>query len=211
MAIRTTHLDALRILFILRAGGAAISPPSAGDALVFKGELRLQAFDFWMRYPDYLAAELLDLFDTTKATRYIKAARSIIGSEEPDLRHVPMTRYLFGAFERLDDALAVLTSRELVRITGLKGANGKVLETDFVLTQSGFDTCAAGLKQAPVLQWFADRAALVAHVAGSAGGTALKDKQYQRVSYAQTKLGQVIPRITDDVRDRLAKLDSKPH
>jgi len=211
MAIRTTHLDALRILFILRAGCKAISPPTAGDALVFKGELRLQAFDFWMRYPDYLAAELLDLFEKTGEAHYIRTARSIIGSEEPDLRHVPMTRYLFSAFERLDDALAILTSRELVRITGLKGANGQVLETDFVLTQSGVNTCSDALNHAPVLQWFADRADLVAHVAGDAGGTALKDRQYLRWSYAQTKLGRVIPRITDEVRDRLVELDPKPH
>ena len=51
-----------------------------------------------------------------------------------------------------------------------------------------------------------DRAALVAKVAGPMGGTALKQKQYQRASYAETKLGGVIPAITEDVRVRLIQL-----
>lgn len=206
MTIRSPHRDALRILFVLKAGGSPIEPPTADEALIFKGEARLQAFDFWMRNPDYLAVELLDLFAETKGKEYYKAAQAILEDEEPDLRRVPMIRYFFGAYERLDDALSLLRSRDLVRITGLKGANNKVLETDFVLTKVGYDTCSAAVSQEPILQWYADRAELVAKVAGTMGGTALKQKQYQRATYAETKLGGVIPAITDDVRLRLAQL-----
>ena len=208
MTIRSPHRDALRILFVLRAGGSPVEPPTAEHALIFKGEARLQAFDFWMRNPDYLAAELLDLFAETNDKSYYKAAEAILDDEEPDLRRVPMIRYFFGAYERLDDALSLLRSRDLIRITGTKGANNKVLETDFVLTKAGYDTCSTAVSQEPILQWYADRAALVAKVAGPTGGTALKQKQYQRASYAETKLGGVIPAITEDVRIRLTQLQS---
>ena len=149
MTVRSTHRDALRILFILKAGGNPAEPQAADCALIFKGEARLQAFDFWMRNPDYLAAELLDLFAETRDKSYYETAQTILDNEEPDLRRVPMIRYFFGAYERLDDALSLLTSRDLVRITGIKGVNNKVLETDFVLTKSGYDTCLTAVSQAP--------------------------------------------------------------
>lgn len=208
MTVRSPHRDALRILFILKAGGSSVDPPMAEHALIFKGEARLQAFDFWMRNPDYLAAELLDLFLETKDKSYYEVAQTILDDEEPDLRRVPMVRYFFGAYERLDDALSLLRSRDLVRITGTKGSNNKVLETDFILTKTGYDTCSLAVSQEPILQWYAGRAELVAKVAGSMGGTALKQKQYQRASYAETKLGGVIPAITEDVRLRLTLLQS---
>lgn len=208
MTVRSPHRDALRILFVLRAGGSPVEPPTAEHALIFKGETRLQAFDFWMRNPDYLAAELLDLFIETIDKNYYKAAQAILEDEEPDLRRVPMARYFFGAYEPLDDALSLLKSRDLVRITGIKGANEKVLKTDFVLTKAGYDTCSLAVSQEPTLQWYADRAELVAKVAGDIGGTALKQKQYQRASYAETKLGGVIPAITEYVRVRLTELQS---
>ncbi|MGA0608699.1 hypothetical protein [Caldimonas sp. KR1-144] len=209
MSIRSPHRDALRILFILKAGGSPVEPPAADIALIFKGEARLQAFDFWMRNPDYLAAELVDLYLGTKEDTYFDAAQAILDDDEPDLRRVPMVRYFFGAYERLDDALSLLRSRDLVRITGLKGVNNKVFETDFILTKAGHDTCATAVSQEPVLQWYADRAQLVAKVAGGLGGTALKQKQYQRATYAETKLGGIIPAITEDVRRRIAQLQSK--
>lgn len=209
MTVRSPHRDALRILFVLRAGGTPLETPATELALIFKGEARLQAFDFWMRNPDYLAAELLDLFAEKKDKCYYKAAKAILDEEEPDLRRVPMVRYFFGAYEPLDDALSLLRSRDLVRITGIKGANNKVFETDFVLTKTGYDTCSAAVAEEPILQWYADRAELVAKVAGSMGGTALKQKQYQRATYAETKLGGVIPAITEDVRVRLTQLQSE--
>ncbi|MGC7838698.1 hypothetical protein ACPZMI_09565, partial [Pseudomonas wayambapalatensis] len=91
---------------------------------------------------------------------------------------------------------------------GDSGANNKVLETDFILTKIGYDICSTAVSLEPMLQWYADRAELVAKVAGTLGGTALKQKQYQRASYAETKLGGVIPAITEDVRVRLTQLQS---
>lgn len=206
MNARTPHRDAIRILFILNAGGVPLTDPDdATVAKIFKGEARLHAFDFWMRNPDYLAGELLDAYETTSDIRYRQAAEAIFESDEPDLRRVPMIRYLFGAYERLDDALSLLRSRDLVRITGIKGKL-KVHETDFILTVRGVDVCSTAVAQEPVLEWYARRSTLVAEVAGARGGGALKEKQYEQATYAQTQLGGIIPPIGPEVQRRLLQL-----
>lgn len=131
MSRRTPHRDALRILFIIYAGGTTFSSQDLPDAVsIFKGETRLLAFDFWMRNPDYLAAELLDMYENTGDNAYLQEAAIIVDQEEPDLRRVPMIRYFFGAYDRLDDALSLLRSRDLVRIIGLKNKT-KVKELNF--------------------------------------------------------------------------------
>lgn len=206
MNARTPHRDAIRILFILNAGGMpTVDPNDPTVAKIFKGEARLHAFDFWMRYPDYLASELLDGYEATGNTDYRQAAEAIFESNEPDLRRVPMIRYLFGAYERLDDALSLLRSRDLVRITGIKG-KVKVHETDFILTVRGVEVCSKAVVQEPIIEWYALRAALVAQIAGTRGGSALKDKQYEQATYAQTQLGGIIPSISTDVQRRLNQL-----
>lgn len=206
MSSRTPHRDAIRILFILNAGGVPggdQSDPSI--AKIFKGEARLHAFDFWMRNPDYLASELLDGYEASGNEGYRLAAEGIFESDEPDFRRIPMIRYLFGAYERLDDALSLLRSRDLVRITGVKG-KVKVHETSFLLTARGVEVCSNAVVQEPILQWYADRAALIADIAGTRGGGALKEKQYEQATYAQTQLGGIIPPIGTDVQIRLKQL-----
>ncbi len=202
--MRAAYRDALRLLFVIDAAGVPVNDSSDPSVVsILRSESRLLALDFWMRNPDYLAGELIDLYEETGDQAWLDAAQAIFQAEEPDLRRVPMIRYFFGAYERLDDALAVLRSRDLIRITGKKSQQNKVLETDFLLTKRGRETCQTAVQQEPVLGWYANRAALVAKVAGDRGGSALKALQYERASYAETALGGVIPSITLEVQARL--------
>lgn len=205
MSSRQPYRDALRVLFLIRAGGSAPATPADGVVSIFRSEARLHALDFWVRNPDYLAEELLDLFQATGDRAFLISAEAIFANEEPDLRRIPMIRYFFGAFERLDDTLSLLRSRELIRIEGIKKGL-KVQETDFLLTLKGEKFCAHCLKEAPVLRWYAERADLVASVAGDRSGSALKDKQYQRATYAETELGGIIPSIALETVERLKQL-----
>jgi hypothetical protein len=202
---RNPYRDALRVLFIIRAGASPSEPPIPGIVSVFRGEARLHAFDFWIRNPDYLAAELLDIFETSGDPAFLRAADSIFANEEPDLRRLPMIRYFFGAFDRLDDSLSLLRSRELIQITGLKNSQ-KVKETDFLLADRGEQFCTMCLDQASPLQWYWDRAQLVASIAGDRSGSALKQKQYERASYAETAIGGIIPSIAIETAARLKQL-----
>lgn len=197
------YLDAVRLLFLLVAGGQKPdSISAAGESLLFQGNTRLCAFDFWMRYPDYLADELIELFDKTGDNRLLDIAAQIFIDDEPDLRRIPMIRWRFGAYEKLDDALAILCSREMIRIGGRRTVD-RVLETDYLVLPKAIQTCQGIEKQAPVLKWYRERSALVSRIANGRNGNELKQRQYERIEYASTKLGATIPSIADDVRSRL--------
>ena len=80
------YRDALRLLFILHAGARPIDPPDPQTGIIgiFEGEKRLMAIDFWVRYPDYLADQLLDLYDQTKDPALLAEIQAIFDREEPD-------------------------------------------------------------------------------------------------------------------------------
>lgn len=206
MSNRSPYRDALRLLYILVAGGSPLpdDDPSGAKA-IFKGEARLYALDFWMRNPDYLADELLNVFETQGDQHHLDAAREIFRAQEPDIRRFPMIRWRFGAYERLDDSLAILTSRKLVRITGKK-TGVRVLETDFLVMASAFALAKQIAVEFPALVWYSKRANLVAELAGDRGGNALKNHQHKQIEYHETNFGGTIPPITSRVQTRLDAL-----
>lgn len=200
--------DAIRLLFILVEGSQPLSEVRDGASSIFRGEARLHALDFWVRYPDYLAVELLDRFGQDKQAEDLALADLIMNSEEPDIRRLPMIRYFFGAFDPIDNAVSILKSRQLVSITGRK-SGGKVIETNFLIFPKAFEVCENAVKAAPVLQWYRDRAKVVCDIAGTMTGGALKNRQYARSPYAKTGLGHEIPSIAGDVRQRLEAIKRK--
>lgn len=166
---------------------------------------RLQALDFWMRNPDYLANELLTVFEETGEQSLVVLAQRIFEDREPDLRRLPMIRYHFGAFEPLDNALSILVAAGLLRIRR-QGSPGQVREHIYLLTQKGRDAMASLAAAAPELAWYRDRAAIVTQIAGDRGGKALKDRQYLQAEYAATELNHIIAPITERVRERLSDI-----
>jgi hypothetical protein len=211
----TTRMqDAVRILMLIDQAGEPVtgSTLAAGDTAlatavgVVRTQLRLQKLDFWVRNPDYLANELLnDYEDRDQDPALLQIAGEILDSEEPELRRYPMLRYLFGAYEDLEDALAVLRQADLV-VRRKKGRPGHVSRTDYYLTQDGRDMSARIRKEFPELAWYSSRAALVVLLADGQGATTLKDRQYLVDEYLNTPYGVRIPSITDRARRRLADI-----
>lgn len=205
-----SHTDQQSAVRLLAAICAAAQPP-ADDNLgadvvgVLRAQSRLQALDFWIRYPDYLANELLDEFEKTGSKDDFELARRIFDDREPDLRRVPMIRYHFGAFEPLHNPLSILRSRGLVRQIK-HGDPGHVRETWYLLTEAGRAAMDKLASEADELAWYRDRAEVAARVAGAAGGAALKDRQYLQKEYGDTKLKTTIPSIAPRVRERLDEL-----
>lgn len=161
-----------------------------------------------MRNPDYLADELLDLFDDSDNKKYYNAANKIFADDEPSIRKFPMIRYRFGAYEQVDDALAILRSCGLIRIGGRKKVD-KIFETNFYVKPIAEKIALEIVEDYPELDWYPQRANLVAEVADGQGGSALKKRQYKKIEYAETKLGGVIPAVTDRVKERLESYDNK--
>lgn len=201
--------DAIRLLFLLVEGSEPLAEPASNGAIrIFRGEARLHALDFWVRYPDYLAAELLDRFELEMQIEDLDVVDTILSAEEPDIRRLPMIRYFFGAYDPIDTAISILVSRRLVVITGRK-SGAKVQETDFLILARAIELASDIMHKAPILRWYADRAKVVATLAGARTGTALKKQQYERSSYAGTERGAEIPSIKAEVIARFAKIKER--
>lgn len=208
IAVASERQTAIRLLACIQAAGDKNNANRWGDDVVsvLHSQSRLQALDFWMRNPDYLANELLTEFEASGELDLVMIAQGIFDDREPDLRRLPMVRYLFGAFEPLDNALAILRAADLIRIKRDGVPGGKIREHLYLLTTAGEDALGRITAAASELGWYRDRASIVARVAGAHGGKALKDRQYLQAEYAGTELSHVIQPITDRVLARLAAI-----
>ncbi|KWV32856.1 hypothetical protein AWV63_10015 [Micromonospora rifamycinica] len=204
-ATRTQH--AIRVLVLLAECGEPPRESDPTDAVrAIRSELRLQAMDFWMRNPDYLADELVTMVEAGKVHEgYLDVAWSLLNDLEPDLRWYPMPRWFFGAYEQLDDAFSILETYGLAMLNRTGQPGKKSQRNQFFLTQAGADAAVA-LEEEPVLNWYAKQVKLVKLVAGDDVGQRLKDRQYQQATYAGTELGLDIAPIAPRVQHRLAVL-----
>jgi len=202
-ASRTQH--ALRLLTLLRV---CAEPVGGGDPPemvgVIRAEKRLQALDFWLRNPDYLADEILNLVQAEMLNgAWIETARDLLTESEPQLHHFPMPKWFYGAYEAVDDAMALLETYGLAKVRR-RGAPPKRLQNSFFLTADGA-AAADSLGSTPGLRWYLTQAQLVSQVAGDDSGNKLKGRQYAQEAYATARWGQSIGSIDEQVRKRLAE------
>lgn len=197
---------AIRLLVILGVCGEPVKTGDPADTIkVIRSELRLQALDFWLRNPDYLADQLVSkVLAGGLPESYLDAAAYLLDDPEPDLRWYPMPRWHFGAYEAIDDAFAVLEAYGLALLRRLGGVV-KAARSQFFLTTAG-TAAIENLRTEPRLCWYTTQVELVALVAGDDLGSALKRRQYEQAEYARTELGVDIAPIAEGVRARLAEL-----
>ena len=197
----TTAQKAMRIFAVLVAG-CELPAPDGAEA-IFRGEVRLHAMMFWLRNPDYLAWEVLDAFERSGDRGLLATASSMLANDEPVLRRDAMLKWRFGAYEPIDDEMAILSSYGLVR-TIMKPAGPKSAGNDFLLLR-GAQALAASLADNVAYRWYRERMEIVARVAGSDGGAALKDRQYKHLEYGSTRPHDPISPILPRVLSRLAQ------
>ena len=202
----TKNQHAIRLLVLMDTCGDPVSdvdPP--GFVKVVRSELRLQALDFWLRNPDYLAGELITKVaaEEVEAATYLPLAQGLLNDREPNLRWYPTPKWLRGAYEALDDAFSMLQSYGLAAVRR-QGSPPLSHRNEFFLTEKGV-AATADLASDPVLSWYGKQAALVHLVAGQDKGRRLKERQYEQAEYAQTPLGMRIRSIAPAVRERLAE------
>lgn len=199
---RTQH--AIRLLVLMDRTGVPVADgdPSAAVKAV-RSELRLQAMDFWMRNPDYLADELISAVQSgALADGMLDIARSLLDDPEPDLHYYPMPRWFYGAYEAIDDAMALLETYGLATFRRSGEPGSKSYRNQMFVTAAG-ERAVAELAADPVLGWYVRQAELVALVAGDTVGSKLKERQYEQATYAGTELGLDIAPIAEHVRQRL--------
>jgi hypothetical protein len=196
--------DALRLLFILVKAGNDLTSPHDGWDRVCIGEKRVLAIDFWLRYPDYLADELLDLYEATGDVTALEAAEQIFENDEPDVRIVKMIKWRRGAFDDLQTSLSILRYRGLARSMKRKLPHG--FQYEFITGPAARDFIAEALRAQPALAWYDTQTDLALRIAEGKSGTALKGIHYTDEVYAGTPYGAPIPSIRDRVLDRLRSI-----
>lgn len=210
-AARTTsvHQDAVRLLLLIAAAALPLPTPPTGapdDAVaVLHSQVLLQKLDFWLRNPDYLADELISRYERDGNEEDLDLAKQILDSDEPEVRSYQMLRYLFGAYEPLDEALSVLRTPGLI-VRRRRGVPGHTAQHDYYLTSKGRATVDQIISTAPDLKYYVDRARLVTDLAAGRKGSALKDIQYLQPEYANAELGSLIAGIATRTRKRLGDI-----
>lgn len=199
-----------RVVFLLRYCGTKPTGSAPADAVTeMRSGQRLQAVDFWMRNPDYLADTLIDDEEAGVRADGVALAKQILADREPQLRRLPMTKWRFGAWEELSDVLAPLLLGRLVVHQPIVRADRTVAEHDYWLMPEGRDFTETLLTAEPeTFGWYRDRAELIASVAKTTGGSALKARQYKRIEYASTAGMALIPPITEAVQARLDSIEA---
>ncbi len=199
--------DALRLLFILVRGSEALPEDARTDDRdrVFIGEKRALAIDFWLRYPDYLADELLDVHAETGDESLLAAVRRIFDEDEPAVRTVWMIRWRRGAYDDLQTSLGILSARRLVTPMRRERQSGPQFE--FLLGPAAEAFLSEAVREQPILEWYARQTDLALVVAANRSGSALKDIHYEHAEYAATPYGASIPSIREKVAQRLRDID----
>lgn len=207
-------LDAVRLLLLLNASVTDMDPQRAdtvppGAVGVVRSQTFLQKLDFWLRYPDYLADELLTDYENSGELVLLEIASDILDSEEPELRAIPMLRYKFGAYEPLDMPMSVLSMAGLVVVRWSRSEQ-RVRQYDYYLTAQGRAIAQSCIEDFPELAWYGQRTRLVVALAEGTGmtGTALRKRQYLQRDYAGTGLREEIASIAERARRRLKVLQA---
>ncbi|WP_372351723.1 hypothetical protein [Streptomyces sp. KL116D] len=110
----------MRILLLIDGASESVSDavrddPGLVDAVgVVRTQVRLQKLDFWLRNPDYLADELLTEYEQSGEGALLSLAATILDSRSPKCGATRCCVTTSGAYEPLDNALAVLRSAGLV-------------------------------------------------------------------------------------------------
>lgn len=204
----STSQTATRLLIILDVLGTPASDSDVESAVKVVSSLtRLEKLDFWLRNPDYLADELLTELEEGRLPFDVveQQVSRMLDQQAPSLHRYPMARYLYGAYERIDDALALLkTYRQIahrrVADTGVRSRR------DYFLLEKGRDSLAAMRVDIPALAWYDEQAAAIGLIGDAKIGATAKGRQYKQNEYRDTPIGAVIPPITERVAERAGRL-----
>lgn len=191
---------ATRLLIILDVLGSPVGNvtdlPTA--VKVVSSLTRLEKLDFWIRNPDYLADELLKEVNAGRlsASQVKDHVIRMLDGVSPSLHRYPMARYLYGAYERVDNPLAILKSYGHIAHRRI-AASGQKARRDYFLLAHGQTALNRMRSEIPALGWYDAQATAVSLIADAATGASARKRQYQQEEYDQTPIGSTIPDITE--------------
>ncbi|MGW0550115.1 hypothetical protein [Streptomyces altiplanensis] len=205
----TREQTAVRLLLILdRLGDPCASgegaPPTA--VRVIQAQRKLAKLDFLVRNPDYLADLIITGCEEGQlASERLLDARAVLEEREPELHTYRMLRNKHGAYEPMNNALAVLRHPGLIKVVRAgKSSDTQVRRRDYYLLAAGAEFAQRLRADVPVLAWYDQQVLYVRMVTEGMSAGQLKTLQYGHAEYAGTPVGQMIAGISERVRVRLA-------
>jgi hypothetical protein len=212
---RYVEVDAARLLLVLSKFAQEIDDetrfltcfPERSVVAHFTPEYLLQKLDFLLRYPKYLAYELIELHhqgisSAKDRDQVIEAVKSIYGEEEMVPRTQHFRKFWRGAYERIDRVEAWWHSRELV-YTDCERRGSYGPKKHFFLTQKGLDEASRLPEEVSDARWYADRISLIHCYFGELKASQIKELQYQHLPYRQAQLDEMIPDLTQEEIERI--------
>lgn len=197
------YRDRLRIIIILYTFCEHLKDNSNGFFGVFRSEIKIQALDFLLRYPDFLSMELMDLLDTDPTIDPDKVKNTIsevYRKKEPNLRVEEMEKFFHGAYESIDDVIAFYVSVGFIKYDSKRRADGRKYDKIYYITQECADRIEIHLRNVPAIGWFFDRCELIKKYFDRFSGSELKARQYKYSEYSDISYKTYIKNINDKVK-----------
>ncbi|TAJ07947.1 hypothetical protein DMA11_21875 [Marinilabiliaceae bacterium JC017] len=195
--------DRLRIIIILYTFCDRLQNDPNGYFGVFRSEIKIQALDFLLRYPDFLSMELMDLVDNDKTLDQDIVKNTIINiyqNKEPNIRVEEMEKFFHGAYESIDAVIAFHVSVGFLKHDSKKRTDGKNYDKNYYITQYCANKIETHLKSIPALEWYFNRCELIKKYFNQFTGTILKERQYRYAEYSNISYRSHIQNINDKVK-----------
>jgi hypothetical protein len=195
--------DRLRVIIILYIFCERLSDQDDGFHGVFRSEIKIQALDFLLRYPDFLSMELMDLMDndpTIDRDEVRSIVKGIYQNKEPDIRNEEMEKFFHGAYESIDDVIAFLVSVGFIKYESKKRIDGKEYDKIYLITKECANKIEYNLKGIHAVGWYFNRCGLIKDYFGKFSGTDLKARQYRYGEYSNISYHSHIQNINEKVK-----------
>lgn len=197
------YRDRLRIIIILYVfceRSESVDPSYFG---LFRSEIKIQALDFLLRYPDFLSMELMDLMDNDSGLdqdEISKVIDKIYSGREPELRVEEMEKFFHGAYESIDEVIAFHVSIGFLKHESKKRTDGKTYDKNYYVTKYCAEQIENYLKSIPAVEWYFERCELIKKYFDKFSGSQLKSRQYNYAEYSNISYKSHIQNINSKVR-----------
>lgn len=204
---KTLQQDIVRTLLIIYHFGNEVTEEDEDQfKCALRSEYYIQKLDFLLRNPDYLCLELLSEISNGQILDKQEEVQSIIldiyRKEEPVLRRIPMQRFFYGAYERLDEVESFLTSVDFLKVRP-QGNLDRVQVKNYYLTLKGYNYITEELlPNCNGVDWYNYRCLIIKRFLGHISASELKNRQYKYETYKQARWGSEIISVSSLVSEK---------
>lgn len=179
--------DRLRITLILYTFSEPVQIVENSEIeRVFYTEIKIQALDFLLRYPDFLSCELMDLMlndSSIDKSEILSIIKEIYKNEEPILRVDEMQKFFYGAYESIDDVILFLKSVRFVNFESKRRSDLQTYDKTYYITKRCIQQVENNLLNITSVKWYYDRCQLIKKYFNQFNGSDLKKRQYEYKEY----------------------------